>query len=111
VSTPQQLAVADVRRGVEMFRNPEISVPILGIIENMAWFTPAELPDSRYYIFGKGGAREFARSEGIDLLGEIPLILAGEENPSASVARESVVSESENYYSSIACKIVEKLGI
>ena len=57
VSTPQQVAVADVRRGVNMFRAEGIDVPVLGIVENMAWFTPAELPENRYYLFGQGGAR------------------------------------------------------
>lgn len=54
VSTPQQVAVADVVRGVEMFRNENVNIPVAGVIENMAWFTPEELPENRYYIFGKG---------------------------------------------------------
>ncbi len=66
VSTPQQVAVADVIRGVEMFRNPNVDIPIAGIIENMAWFTPEELPDNRYYLFGKGGAQRFAKENGIN---------------------------------------------
>ncbi len=74
VSTPQQIAVADVRRGVEMFRNAQVAIPIAGIIENMACFTPRELPDNRYYIFGQGGAREFAQQSGVPFLGEIPII-------------------------------------
>ena len=74
VSTPQQVAVADVRRGVNMFRAEGIDVPVLGIVENMAWFTPAELPENRYYLFGQGGARNMARTEGIDFLGDIPVI-------------------------------------
>ncbi len=55
VSTPQQVAVADVVRGVEMFRNENVNIPVAGIVENMAWFTPEELPENRYYLFGKGG--------------------------------------------------------
>ena len=74
VSTPQQIAVADVVRGVEMFRNPNVNIPVAGIVENMAWFTPAELPGNRYYLFGRGGAREYARANGIDFLGEIPIV-------------------------------------
>ena len=74
VSTPQQVAVADVVRGVEMFRTPQIEVPVLGIIENMAWFTPAELPNNRYYLFGHGGARDLATKESIPFLGEIPIV-------------------------------------
>ena len=89
VSTPQQVAVADVRRGVNMFRAEGIDVPVLGIIENMAWFTPAELPNNRYYLFGKGGARNMARTEGIDFLGDIPIVqsvMEGGENGTPAVS-------------------------
>lgn len=74
VSTPQQVAVADVVRGVEMFCNENVNIPVAGIIENMAWFTPEELPENRYYLFGKGGARRFAEEKGVDFLGEIPIV-------------------------------------
>lgn len=74
VSTPQQVAIADVVKGINMFRNDKINVPILGIVENMAWFTPAELPNNRYYIFGKDGNRSIAEKYGIKLLAQIPLI-------------------------------------
>lgn len=74
VSTPQQVAVADVVRGVEMFRNENVNIPVAGVIENMAWFTPEELPENRYYIFGKGGARRYAEENGVDFLGEIPIV-------------------------------------
>lgn len=76
VSTPQKVALADVVRGVEMFRNPGINIPVLGFVENMAYFTPAELPDNKYYIFGKGGCAQLAREMDIPLLGEIPLVQA-----------------------------------
>ncbi|MCR4659397.1 MAG: Mrp/NBP35 family ATP-binding protein [Bacteroidales bacterium] len=74
VSTPQQVALADVVRGVEMFRNPAINIPVLGLVENMAWFTPAELPQNRYYIFGREGVSRMAQSMGLPLLGQIPLV-------------------------------------
>ncbi|MBQ0015731.1 MAG: Mrp/NBP35 family ATP-binding protein [Bacteroidales bacterium] len=74
VSTPQQVALADVVRGVEMFRNENINIPVLGFVENMAYFTPAELPNNKYYIFGNGGCRKLAEKMGIELLGEIPLV-------------------------------------
>ena len=74
VSTPQQVALADVVRGVELFRNEAINVPVLGFVENMAYFTPAELPDHKYYIFGQGGCRKLAEEMNIPLLGEIPLV-------------------------------------
>ena len=74
VSTPQQVALADVVRGVQMFRADAINIPVLGFVENMAYFTPAELPQNRYYIFGQGGCRKLAAEMGIPLLGEIPLV-------------------------------------
>ena len=74
VSTPQQVALADVIRGVEMFRNPGINIPVLGFVENMAYFTPAELPNNKYYIFGKKGCSKLAEEMQIPLLGEIPLV-------------------------------------
>jgi ATP-binding protein involved in chromosome partitioning len=74
VSTPQQVALADAQKGVGMFRLPSINVPVLGIIENMAYFTPAELPNNKYYIFGKDGAKKLAEELNVPLLGEIPLI-------------------------------------
>ena len=74
VSTPQQVALADVVRGVELFRNEAVNIPVLGFVENMAWFTPAELPNNKYYIFGNGGCRKLAEEMNIPLLGEIPLV-------------------------------------
>ncbi|MEG1649453.1 MAG: Mrp/NBP35 family ATP-binding protein, partial [Rikenellaceae bacterium] len=74
VSTPQKVALADVVRGIAMFKAPNINVPIIGIIENMAWFTPAELPENKYYIFGKDGVKELAARENIKLLAQIPLV-------------------------------------
>lgn len=74
VTTPQPVALTDARKGVEMFRNEKVNVKILGLIENMAWFTPAELPENRYYIFGKDGGKNLADELGIPLLGQIPLV-------------------------------------
>lgn len=74
VSTPQKVAMADVKRGVNMFGLSSINVPVLGIVENMAYFTPAELPDNKYYLFGKNGAREMAESLNVPFLGEIPIV-------------------------------------
>jgi ATP-binding protein involved in chromosome partitioning len=74
VTTPQKVALADVVRGANMFRNKDINVPIAGLIENMAWFTPAELPDNKYYIFGKDGGKQMANETGITFLGAIPLV-------------------------------------
>ena len=74
VTTPQKVALADAIKGLQMFRQPQINVPILGIVENMAFFTPAELPDNKYYIFGKEGGRRLAEKYEIPLLGQIPLV-------------------------------------
>ena len=74
VSTPQQIALADARKGVAMFRQETIQVPVLGIVENMAYFTPEELPENKYYLFGEHGARNLAEDLGIPFLGEIPLV-------------------------------------
>ena len=74
VTTPQALALSDVEKGVNMFRNPQVNKPILGIIENMSWFTPAELPDNRYYIFGRDGGQLMADKYDLPLLGQIPLV-------------------------------------
>ena len=109
VSTPQQVAVADVVRGVEMFRNPNVNIPVLGVIENMAWFTPAELPNNRYYIFGQGGAARYAESAGVDLLGQIPIIQAIMEGSDSGKPAVWSVSEVEKHYRQAAQKVVEKL--
>ena len=80
VSTPQAVALADVLKGVNMFRNKDINVPILGLVENMAWFTPAELPENKYYIFGKEGGVKMASQLGIDLLAQVPIYMSIREN-------------------------------
>jgi ATP-binding protein involved in chromosome partitioning len=74
VSTPQNIALADARKGVNMFRMDSIDVPVLGMVENMAYFTPEELPNNKYYIFGKEGAKGLAEEMGIELLAEIPIV-------------------------------------
>ncbi|MBS7348292.1 MAG: Mrp/NBP35 family ATP-binding protein [Muribaculaceae bacterium] len=75
VSTPQEAALADARKGIAMFTDPKVNVPILGLVENMAWFTPAQHPDERYYIFGEGGGVRLAETTGIRLLAQIPLVM------------------------------------
>ena len=74
ITTPQPVALVDARKGVDMFMNEKINVPVLGLIENMAWFTPAELPNNRYYIFGKDGGKQLAEELNIPLLGQVPLV-------------------------------------
>jgi len=74
VSTPQAVALADARKGIDMYQNEKVNVPILGLVENMAWFTPAELPENRYYIFGREGCKRLAEEMHVPLLAQIPLV-------------------------------------
>ncbi|MBR4882754.1 MAG: Mrp/NBP35 family ATP-binding protein, partial [Bacteroidales bacterium] len=89
VSTPQAVALADVEKGINMFRNKDVNKPVFGLVENMAWFTPAELPNNRYYIFGKDGGKEMAAKYNVPLLGQIPIVQSirecGDEGEPASV--------------------------
>ena len=74
VSTPQEVALADCRKGIDMFQNEKINVPVLGLVENMAWFTPADLPNNKYYLFGKEGVKRLSEETGIPLLAQIPVV-------------------------------------
>jgi ATP-binding protein involved in chromosome partitioning len=93
VTTPQQVALADARKGIGMFMMNAINVPVLGVVENMAYFTPAELPQNKYYIFGTGGGQQLAQEFGLPFLGEIPLVKSISE---AGDAGKPVILESEN---------------
>lgn len=98
VSTPQNVALADARKGVAMFQQENIQVPVLGIVENMAYFTPEELPENKYYIFGKEGAKNLAEDLNVPLLGEIPLVQsireAGDVGRPAAMQTGTVLEES-----------------
>ena len=74
VTTPQEVALADARKGIDMFTNEKVNVPVLGLVENMAWFTPAELPENKYYLFGKEGGKRLSKELNIALLGQIPIV-------------------------------------
>lgn len=95
VSTPQQVALADARKGVDMYRNDKVNVPILGLIENMAWFSPKELPENKYYIFGKEGCKQLASELGVPLLAQIPLVQgiceSGDDGKPAALSSESMI--------------------
>lgn len=97
VSTPQTVALADARKGVAMFQLPAISVPILGLVENMAWFSPAELPENRYYIFGKDGCKYLAEELNLPFLGPMPLVQsvreAGDSGRPAALQQNTEVSQ------------------
>ena len=94
VSTPQAVALADARKGINMFTNDKVNVPILGLVENMAWFTPAELPENKYYIFGKEGAKRLAEEMQVPLLGQIPIVQgiceAGDKGTPVALDEQSI---------------------
>ncbi len=109
VTTPQPVALIDARKGVDMFRNEKINVPVLGIIENMAWFTPAELPENKYYIFGKDGGKNLAEELNVPLLGQIPLVQsireAGDEGTPIALQTGHPAAR---FFDEIAAKIANK---
>jgi ATP-binding protein involved in chromosome partitioning len=110
VSTPQTVALSDARKGVSMFKKENINVPVLGIIENMSFFIPKELPKNKYYIFGKEGAKNLATDLEIPFLGEIPLIQsvreAGDYGRPASMQENTI---SENTFNKISKKMLSEL--
>ena len=95
VSTTQNVALADARKGIDMYRNDKVNVPILGLVENMAWFTPAELPEARYYLFGREGVKRLAEEMQVPLLGQIPIVQSicesGDEGEPIAVHADSPV--------------------
>lgn len=109
VSTPQQVALADARKGVDMYRNEKVNVPILGMVENMAWFTPAELPENRYYLFGREGVKRMAEEMNVPLLGQIPIVQSicesGDEGEPAAVKDDTVTGQA---FANLARAVVEE---
>jgi len=98
ISTPQQVALADARKGIDMYRNDKVNVPILGLVENMAWFTPAELPQNRYYIFGREGCKQLAEEMQVPLLAQLPLVQSvcesGDEGTPAATKTDTIMAQS-----------------
>ena len=110
VSTPQTIALADARKGVNMFQMESINVPVLGIIENMAYFTPEELPNNKYYIFGKEGAKELAEQMNLELLAEIPLVQSIRE--ASDIGRPAVLQGSTEVaiaLTNLAKKVIDNI--
>ena len=111
VTTPQKVALADAQKGLNMFQQPQINVPVLGVIENMAYFTPEELPDNKYYIFGKDGGKELAAKFDVPFLGEVPLVQGIREAGDLgypAVMQNSVSSEA---FEQIAQVTAQKIAI
>jgi len=110
VTTPQDVALADVIKGVSMFQSKSIDVPVLGIVENMAWFTPAELPENKYYIFGKDGGKNLAKEMGIPLLGQIPIVMSIREGGDSGIpvawGEESLIG---NAFNELAANVIQQL--
>lgn len=108
VSTPQEVALADARKGIDMFTNPKVDVPVLGLVENMSWFTPAELPENRYYIFGREGCKRLAEELNVPLLGQIPIVQSicegGDSGYPVALDRESIVGRA---FDELASAVVE----
>jgi len=109
ISTPQQVAIADAIKGIGMFKADKIEVPILGLIENMSWFTPAELPHNKYYIFGKDGINKVSQDYDIPVLGQIPIVQSICDSGDSGVPQvlsSGVVAES---FMQIASNLAEKI--
>ena len=109
VSTPQQVALADARKGINMYLNDKVNVPILGLVENMAWFTPAELPQNKYYIFGKEGCKQLSQELNVPLLGQIPVVQSicesGDNGVPAALDKDSITGQA---FFELAKRVVEE---
>ncbi len=107
VTTPQEVALADVEKGMNMFRNKDISKPVIGVVENMSWFTPEELPESRYYIFGKDGGKKLSEKFNIPLLAQIPIVLSIRENGDSGTPVAMNDGPGSEAFKKLADKIIE----
>lgn len=112
VSTPQEVALADARKGINMFTNEKVNVPILGLVENMAWFTPAELPENRYYIFGREGAKRLAEEMNVPLLGQIPIVQSicegGDNGTPVALNENSITGQA---FMQLAVNVIEQTNL
>lgn len=110
VTTPQDVAVIDAVRGIDLYRKENINVPILGLIENMSWFTPVELPENKYFIFGKGGGEKLAKEYDIQFLGQVPIVQgireSGDEGEPVSISEEPVL---QSIFSTISDNVLKAL--
>ena len=110
VTTPQEVALADAIKGIAMFRSSKIDLPVLGLVENMSWFTPAELPQNKYYIFGKEGCMKLAEKMDVPLLGQIPLVQSiceGSDNGMPVALEDSITG---NAFMKLANELVKRVG-
>jgi len=110
VSTPQDVAIADAIKGISMFRSEKINVPVLGLVENMSWFTPAELPSNKYYLFGKDGGRKLAEKMNVPLLGQIPLVQSICEGSDSGLPVSLEDSITGNAFMELAGELIINVG-
>jgi len=111
VTTPQKVAITDAIKGIAMFKQPQINVPLLGIVENMAYFTPEELPDNKYYLFGKDGGKELAAENDVELLGQIPIVQSIREsgdNGHPQAMKEGVAADA---FKALAASVAQQVAI
>ena len=112
VTTPQQVAIADVRKAADMFRNEKINIPMLGVVENMAWFVPPDAPDKKYYIYGQGGTEKFAAEMRVPLLAQIPFVMevaaSGDAGSPIALNDDSPVAEA---YMKLAGNVAQQVAI
>lgn len=114
VTTPQEVALADARKGLAMFRLDTLNVPVLGVVENMSYFTPAELPDNKYYIFGKDGGKKFAEEYELPLLGELPLVQSvreGGDEGTPIALRDPDIDISSRAFRDLAINVAQQIAI
>ena len=109
VTTPQQVALADARKGISMFMGEHVNVPVLGIVENMSWFTPATHPDEQYFIFGRDGGKQLAEALNVELLGQIPMVasICKGSDDGMPVVRDNDVSGMA--FKKLATRVVEAI--
>ena len=111
VTTPQKVALSDAIKGIGMFRQPQINVPVLGIVENMAYFTPEELPDNKYYLFGEGGGKNLSEKYNVPLIGQIPIVQAIRESGDSgypAVLKEGITADA---FMAVAENLVRQVAI
>ncbi|HET8860131.1 Mrp/NBP35 family ATP-binding protein [Marivirga sp.] len=111
VTTPQKVALADAKKAIGMFKQPQINVPILGLVENMAYFTPAELPDNKYFIFGEGGGFKMSEEYGIPFLGQMPLVQSIRESGDSGYPTAMKDGPSADAFKDLARKLARQVAI
>lgn len=111
VTTPQKVAIADANKGLAMFKQPQINVPVLGVVENMAYFTPEELPDHRYYIFGKDGGKNLSEKHNVPFLGQIPLVQGIRESGDSGLPAVLKAGPAGEAFHTLAQTLARKIAI